>query len=821
MKRSSGPRRRAEAWLQAIGCTAFGLALILGITTAVAGQAPGPTDSAVVWIYLDPAAARTEAPPVPTAAVLAHRTRLGIGPLEGDRPLPPELLARLEAAGARIRHVSRWLRAVSAWVDPASMRRIAAMPEVSAIRPVGRSFPLGSQSTPPSPAEESAPLMPFRADRPPPVSERWVPTAPFLDESDYGRSLRPLEQLGVVRAHGLGYTGKGIRIALLDTGFRPDHVAFQGHSVVARWNFVDGDTVVTDRVGGIPGGADHGTAVWSLVGGYLPGTLLGPAFEAEYILAKVDLFGAQPTEDEDRWVAGLEWAVDSMGAQVVVSARGFRFFDDGVSYRPDQLDGATAASTRAAEEAARRGVSVVAMVGNLGPGSRTLVAPADGPSVIAVGAVDVDNQVLSFSSAGPTADGRIKPDVVAPGSGLTVASATSSAALRTMVGSDAAAALMGGVVALFRQAWPDADALLVRKALTLAGSNSATPGGAVGYGIPDLISAIVFPEGVELQPLIDAAPNGTLRNLAPQFAWAVPRIHPMAGQVTYRLELSEDPSFTRVFYTDSVVDGYSLQLKAAFRAVPEFWWRVVARTEDGLERVTTVDGPYSIPSWVQLNSLNPTNGIGVYIEIERPELRFSAVAASPPVGPLSYVVQVISAQDGRVVQEVETAAPAVVTVPEPLPYNQPYLWRVIARSPLGVADTVTSLAPFVVTSRTRPPATQLYQNFPNPFPQPGLDAEGTRIWFDLQTQSVVELAVYDLRGRLVRRLIPGPGCGRVTLGPGLYGREGAEGDGRCVLTRWDGRDENGRIVPRGIYLLRLRAGGVEQTRRMVFLPPGS
>lgn len=821
MKRSSEPRRRTEPRLRIACCTALGLALILGIMAVATAQVPSPADSVVVWIHLDPDAARTDAPPVPAAAVLAHRARLGIGPLAGDRPLPADLLARIEAAGARIRHVSRWLRAVSAWADTASARRIAALPEVRAVRPVGRSSHPGSEIASSSRITEPVPGTPHRPALLANLSPFRVPGAPVLDEADYGGSLPPLQQLGIVRTHALGFTGKGVRIALLDTGFRPDHVAFETLPVLAGWNFIDGDTVLTDRFGVPPGAADHGTAIWSLVGAYMPGSLVGPAFEAEYILAKVDEFGSQPSVDEDRWVAALEWAVDSLGAQVVVSARGFRFFDDGASYGPDELDGATAASTRAAEEAARRGVSVVSMVGNTGPGPRTLVAPADGPSVIAVGAVDAQGQILPFSAAGPTADGRPKPDLVAPGTGLAVAAAATPSAMRTMVGSDASAALIGGAVALFRQAWPDADPLAVRKALTLSGSRHATPGGSYGYGIPDVASAIVFPEGIELSPVMDASPDRTLRNLAAGFSWEVPRVHPLAGPVTYRLELSDDPSFNGVFYADSVIDAHSLRLTVPHRARPAFWWRVVARTADGVERATDPEGPYSIPAWVQLNSLNPTTGIGIYIEVERPELRFTALAAAPPVGPLTFDVQVLSAQDGEVVQEVLGTTASIVTVPEPLTYNQPYLWRVIARSPLGVADTVTSLAPFVVTSRTRPPATQLYQNFPNPFPQPAVDPEGTRIWFDLESRSPVELAVYDLRGRLVRRLIPGPGCGRVTLGPGLYGREGADGDGRCVLTRWDGRDESGRIVARGVYLLRLRAGAVEQTRRIVFLPAGS
>jgi len=94
----------------------------------------------------------------------------------------------------------------------------------------------------------------------------------------------------------------------------------------------------------------------------------------------------------------------------------------------------------------------------------------------------------------------------------------------------------------------------------------------------------------------------------------------------------------------------------------------------------------------------------------------------------------------------------------------------------------------------------------------------TRIWFDLAHASTVELAVYDIRGRLVRRLIPGRGCGELEMEPGLYGREdGGEAD-PCMSFSWNGLDDGGREVEGGVYLLRLRAGAVVDVRRVVFWP---
>jgi hypothetical protein len=192
-----------------------------------------------------------------------------------------------------------------------------------------------------------------------------------------------------------------------------------------------------------------------------------------------------------------------------------------------------------------------------------------------------------------------------------------------------------------------------------------------------------------------------------------------------------------------------------------------------------------------------------------------------PHGPFTYEVHVLSHETGQLVQPAITdLETSVVRVPFPLQANVAYRWRVIARLAGGAADTVESASPFVVTSVERPPTTLLYQNFPNPFP--GRENRVTRIWFDLAEQAVVELAIFDMRARLVRRLIPATAsCGRVTLDAGQYGRNvlGANPD-PCVQTTWDGTDQDGNRVPRGVYVLRLRAGGREEYRRMVFLGGG-
>jgi hypothetical protein len=114
--------------------------------------------------------------------------------------------------------------------------------------------------------------------------------------------------------------------------------------------------------------------------------------------------------------------------------------------------------------------------------------------------------------------------------------------------------------------------------------------------------------------------------------------------------------------------------------------------------------------------------------------------------------------------------------------------------------------------------TVLFQNFPNPFPSADDGQGDTRIWFDLSARSPVELSVFDLRGRLVRRLIPRSGCSEVVLDPGLYGRDETATPDPCMQLDWDARDDGGNVVPTGVYLLRLKAAGTETVRRIVYWP---
>ena len=400
---------------------------------------------------------------------------------ELDMPINQLYIERLRKIGVVVRFSSRWLNAVSARVSPEVQRRVQAVDFVVETRPVQR-------------LQRPRPLPP-------------VPLAsPKLLQSRYGLALESLAQIAVPPLHDQGLTGTGVRVALLDNGFHyAEHAAFDSIRVVAQRDFVNDDEVVTDEADQPITGDEtsssqnlHGAQVLSLLAGYHPDRFIGVAPDAEYILAKTELDDNMPEmpSEEDRWVAGLEWA-DSLGAQVVNSSLGYNRWDDGTGYSPADLDGETALTSVAAALAVRRGIVVVVSAGNEANRDwHYITMPADADGAIAVGAVDVPGsgervpQIASFSSRGPTADGRIKPDVVAPGSGVVVADLRRGGYVRRG-GTSFAAPLVSGVCALLLQKNPEwrPDQVLEALRSTALDLGAAGPDTVYGWGQINALAA--------------------------------------------------------------------------------------------------------------------------------------------------------------------------------------------------------------------------------------------------------------------------------------------------------------------------------------------
>ncbi len=407
-------------------------------------------------------------------------------------PLDPAALDWLQEHDIRIRFQSRWLNAVSAELRAGEVDRLRAHPLIAGVEPVRRLTRTPSDV----------------------VGKPLVPS----DSGSLGRhgwAYEQLAQIGVTALHRAGLDGTGVRVALLDNGYHyTEHPAFAQLQVIAARDFINGNDTVTDQtdqpVTGDETRSDqniHGAQVLSLIAGDDAGRFVGVAPRARFILGKTEDNGEEMPIEEDRWVAGLEWA-DSLGADIVSSSLGYTTWDDGTGYTFDDLDGRTTVTARAAAAAVQRGMVVVVAAGNeAGTVWNAITTPADAPGVIAVGSVDVplpgtrDPVLASTSSHGPTADGRIKPDLVAPGQGVVAANIRGGGYMRVH-GTSFAAPLVAGVCALLLQAQPEWTPEDVLEALrsTALDLGETGPDNLYGWGQVDARAA----SGLDT-PLPDAA----------------------------------------------------------------------------------------------------------------------------------------------------------------------------------------------------------------------------------------------------------------------------------------------------------------------------
>lgn len=364
----------------------------------------------------------------------------------------PEYIHRVENVSSHsIRTSSRYLNAVSLRLSAEEINTLLEKPFVEEIRPVGISnF---------SPVEE-------------------VP-APDV----YGLSRSQLEQINIFALQQRGWTGTGVVIGMLDSGFELVHPCLQSVDVLATWDFVNNDSIVGWQEGDLPQQSSHGTKTLSVAAGYQPGSYIGGAFNSSFILAKTEDISDEYEQEEDFWVAGLEW-LEAGGADLVSSSLGYTDW-----YEPYQMDGNTAVTTIAADIAASRGMVVWNSAGNDGPGETSLVAPADGDSVFAVGAVDGSGLIAGFSSRGPTADGRIKPDGCARGLNSVFAS-FGGTGYSTGGGTSFAAPLVASAAACIASAHPEWGMMRVYEALRATSDRHENPDNTYGYGIVDALEAV-------------------------------------------------------------------------------------------------------------------------------------------------------------------------------------------------------------------------------------------------------------------------------------------------------------------------------------------
>lgn len=398
-----------------------------------------------------------------------------------DLPLRREYLSFFESRGWTLRARSRWLNAVSLDADESMLAILAELPFVKSLTPVAGSL-----------RSDALPLRP--ATPAPGVRDSMI---------DYGLSESELEQIRVPDAHAEGYRGQGVIIGMLDTGCSTMHEALQNVDILGTWDFIQNDEIIADQPGDVPEQDHHGSRTFSTLAAYLPGSLVGVAFEASYYLAKTEQEASEEPVEEDYWVAGLEW-LEAMGCDIVNSSVGYKDW-----YNYDDLDGDTAVSTVAADHAASLGLLVVAAVGNERYDFGHMIAPSDGDSVLAVGAVTSNGDYSWFSSPGPTYDGRIKPDVMARGEGNYTIDPASWSGYLEVSGTSYCTALTTGVAALVLCANPEIGPMEIVEALRMTGDHASEPDNDYGWGIVNALEAIeYFKPAIDHDPLPDSEDSG-------------------------------------------------------------------------------------------------------------------------------------------------------------------------------------------------------------------------------------------------------------------------------------------------------------------------
>lgn len=452
-----------------------------------------------------------------------HAVEADLNPREADRrqrrnapldyydlPIPDEYMSALAGFGT-VHRTSRWLNAVSMVVTVEDARRIAELPFVAKLVPV----------------RSAASSHGWVSDAAPTGRDPQPPFRGLGDPLEYGLSRAQLEQINVIEAHANGLSGAGVTVAVFDTGFYHDHPAFQQAisegRLLAQYDFVKDDEETQNEEGDPDSQHSHGTYTWSALGGFYSGELVGPAYGASFILAKTEDIETETPIEEDNWIAAAEWA-SGLGAELISSSLTYTSW-----YEYEDMDGDTAPITIAADLGPSRGFLTVASAGNLGGAEWYYVgAPADGDSVLTVGAVDLDNEVAYWSSRGPSFDGRTKPDVVALGVDTYCAIPPSFGEdFYWISGTSLSCPLVAGAAALVFEAQPTWSAISVRDALRYSGDSTKTPDNDRGWGLIDVMRAVSFPAAApELETPVVGAPKLTVSpNPSPdrfRFEWQQP-----------------------------------------------------------------------------------------------------------------------------------------------------------------------------------------------------------------------------------------------------------------------------------------------------------
>jgi len=397
---------------------------------------------------------------------ISRRERQNIALDSTDLPVSPKYISIISEQNVKVLGQSKWNNSVLVSTsDSSNVYALSTLPFIKSVKLV--------YTTPDS-------ISPVKRS----ILKETLNPWDSVPANVYGSTEKQIEMLNGIKLHEAGFRGKGKLIAVVDGGFmNVDRIkSFYNVRIYGTKDFVN------PPVGEFYTASDHGTKTFSAMAVNRPNVYIGTAPDAAYLLARSENVQTESSAEEDYWAEAVEWA-DSIGADVISSSLGYHAFDDKRNdYSYSQQDGMTAFISRTASRLADKGIVLVNSAGNDGMRSwKRINFPGDARDILTVGAVDANGENASFSSIGPTADGRIKPDVMAQGSPTAVIDGRGN--ISHDMGTSFSTPLVAGLVACLWQALPDKNAKQIIQLVKDSGSNTSTPDNIYGYGIPDFWKA--------------------------------------------------------------------------------------------------------------------------------------------------------------------------------------------------------------------------------------------------------------------------------------------------------------------------------------------
>ena len=405
-----------------------------------------------------------------------RRTKYGIAIDSTDLPVTPSYITQIKnVPNVTVLNISKWHNSVAIQTSDANaITTINGLPFVQSVAAMAAR------------TQHSTTGKLIIADQPYSPSQRSTDiTADFFN---YGAgSLAEINLHKAQFLHNIGLRGQGMVIAMLDGGFfnyttldAMDSIILN-NQVLDTWDFYSNNPIVSDD-------HPHGMQCLSTIAANIPGQFIGKAPKANFLLYRTEDVNSEYPIEEFNMVCGMERA-DSAGADLISASLGYSEFDDAsFDHTYTQMNGNTTMAAIGADLAAKKGILFVVAAGNEGSAAwHYIMTPADGDSVLAIGAVNTGGAVGLFSSYGPSSDGQVKPDVASIGVNAIVQSTSNTVV--TGSGTSFACPNMAGLSSILWQAFPEVNNMRIARALREAGSIVATPNDRIGYGIPDLKAA--------------------------------------------------------------------------------------------------------------------------------------------------------------------------------------------------------------------------------------------------------------------------------------------------------------------------------------------